>query len=468
MFPSPRPTDIAFPLRVFAVLCIAIGLAEALKQLAFGNELSLWLSHLVTILATASIGTAVAGLVRRRAYAREQRALAIEKRTADFTRTLLDSIPVAVFFKDRQGRYLGCNKLFTEIMGVDEVSIRGKTVSELWPSELAKTYHEKDLELMADPKVQQYEFKVVDKHGRQRDVIYGKAVFRNERNEVAGIIGTFFDITQKKRIELELAQYRGHLEALVERKTAELRSINEELKAARNAAEAASQAKSTFLRTMAHELRTPLNGVIGMGQALQMTGADTEQHKMAAVILDSAGQLLGLINDVLRFVDAQDGAIQVTPSACVLDDLLRAVQSQFAAAAKAKGIALTYELKGAPAETVSLDADLVCNVLAILVKNALEFTQTGGVRLEGGLIDRNRLWIAVHDTGCGMTEDVLAGLFEPFYQADGSRTRAHGGLGLGLALAKKFLAAMGGEIQVTSVPARGSSFRVELPLSSRG
>jgi PAS domain S-box-containing protein len=96
------------------------------------------------------------------------------KRSLNFLESLLAAIPTAVFYKDASGRYQGCNAAFTEIMGVTADQIRGKTVHELWPSDQARVYHQKDLELLEKPQRQVYEFEVKDKHGRIRPVIHDK------------------------------------------------------------------------------------------------------------------------------------------------------------------------------------------------------------------------------------------------------------------------------------------------------
>lgn len=128
------------------------------------------------------------------------------ERSLRFNEALLSSIPVPVFFKDRDGKYLGCNNAFTEIMGVTPEQIKGKTVFDLWPSEEAKVYHEKDLELMKNPIRQVYEFKIKDKGGVERPVVYGKDVFRNEDNQVMGLVGSFLDISEQKKLEEELEE----------------------------------------------------------------------------------------------------------------------------------------------------------------------------------------------------------------------------------------------------------------------
>ncbi len=144
---------------------------------------------------------------------RAERALLMSNQ---FISSLLRAIPVAVFFKDKEGKYTGCNDAFTEILGVTSDEIKGKTVHEIWPSELAATYHQKDLELMNEKKHQVYEFQVKDKNGKLRPVIYAKDVFIDANGEVGGMVGAFLDISDRKLGEEKLLESERRYRALFE------------------------------------------------------------------------------------------------------------------------------------------------------------------------------------------------------------------------------------------------------------
>ncbi len=128
------------------------------------------------------------------------------RESEQFVTSLLKAIPLAIFFKDKEGKYISCNDTFSEIMGVTDEEITGKTVYDLWPGEHAKKYHEKDLELIKSGEHQEYEFVVQDKNGQIRPVIYMKDVFCNAKGEIAGLVGGFLDITERKHAETVLLE----------------------------------------------------------------------------------------------------------------------------------------------------------------------------------------------------------------------------------------------------------------------
>ena len=135
----------------------------------------------------------------------------------NFLQALLDSIPVPVFYKDNLCCYLGCNKAFTRMMGFTPREIEGKTAQELWPQDFSRMYHQKDLDLLENTAEQEYEFQVKDKEGRVRDVIHKKNVFRDDLDEVGGIVGAFTDITDLKKTEHALKSSEEQFRQLYEK-----------------------------------------------------------------------------------------------------------------------------------------------------------------------------------------------------------------------------------------------------------
>lgn len=132
-----------------------------------------------------------------------------------FIQALIDAVPTAVFFKDRDGRYLGCNRAFTKFVGKTVEEIQGKTVHEVWPSQYADTYHESDLNIMKTMRYQTYEYSVPDKDSIEKPVIFAKAIYRDESGGVAGLVGSFLDITERKKAEEDLRHLRNYLANII-------------------------------------------------------------------------------------------------------------------------------------------------------------------------------------------------------------------------------------------------------------
>ncbi len=448
---------------VFVVAVIAIGAYEGLKQWLFGDLLSPWQSHAMTILVGALASVAASLFMQRRMEHYENSIVAIEREASLFRKTLMNALPVAVFYKDREGRYLGCNHVFADIMGVSEAEISGKTVYELWPSELARTYHDKDLELMAQPQVQEYEFQVKAKSGALLDVIYRKSVFFDADDRVAGIIGAFVDISEKKAAEEKLNEYSQHLEALVREKTAALEGRNRELVVARDAAEAANRAKSEFLDTMSHELRTPLNQINGITELALMREDSAMTRDDVQRVLEASRTMLGLVTDLLAFSNFEKGLAEVDPVAFPLAEVLNGLVSALKAKARRRQIRFTVEVEPRIPAILLGDPDYLSKVLLHLGDNAVKFTPAGGeieVRVSGRGEDEEGvlLHFSVRDSGIGIGPEQRDRLFQPFTQADGSNARKYGGTGLGLALCSALVEMMHGEIWLESEQGVGSTF----------
>ncbi|MFW5750725.1 MAG: PAS domain S-box protein [Planctomycetota bacterium] len=162
------------------------------------------------------VGLLRARQTRRQAEARVREANAELSRSLEFNRTLLAAIPTPVFFKDNSGRYLGCNPAFTAVMGVTSSELVGKTVHELWPGQEAGVYEQHDRALLRDAGHQRYESTVTDRSGRSHEVVFTKDVFRDASGAVAGVVGAFLDISERKRMERAVAGSERRLNAILD------------------------------------------------------------------------------------------------------------------------------------------------------------------------------------------------------------------------------------------------------------
>ncbi|MGI9536685.1 MAG: ATP-binding protein [Desulfocapsaceae bacterium] len=242
----------------------------------------------------------------------------------------------------------------------------------------------------------------------------------------------------------------------------------QQLEQARVLAEQASQAKTDFLANMSHEIRTPLNIVLGMGELLDGTNLEDSQKQYLQSLRFSGEHLLKLINDILEFSRIESGTISLVNKAFNLKELMVEIEDMGARLALEKGIEFSLDFD----ESVKLnrvgDSPKIRQVLFNLVGNAVKYTDSGRVCLgvEGGRDDdEEKILITVSDTGIGIPEEKQALIFNRFTQIEQGGLRSNkGGVGLGLAISKRLVMAMGGQITIDSKVERGSTFITELSL----
>lgn len=458
-----------FHLGVFVITVFVMFTYESAKEWIFHETLSPWESHAITIIVTAFVALIASSIAHHYTLRKIRSAQDAENRAHSFVNTLLDSIPIAVFYKDLNGRYLGCNPTFTQTMGVTEQEIRGKTVYELWPGKLAETYHRKDMELIEHQGSQCYEFQLKDKQGRMRDVIYSKAVFHDEHGNVAGIIGSFFDISEQKQAEQQLKEYQEHLESMIYAKTNELQRKNADLETAMLAANAANRAKSLFLGNISHELRTPMNAIFGFTQLLNVKLNDPQYLNLTRSILDSSNHMLKLIDNLLELSTCEAFTRMTQTTELNFSELFDAVLRPWQKSSETKGLILTSDIDPAlPSGAVHMDAERLSQILWHFLDNAFKFSEQGNITLRAlfgeSSEDQLEVRFEVEDQGIGITPDQQVKIFQPFEQADNSTTRRYKGAGLGLAICKQLSDAMDGMIGVESTLGEGSKFWVSLPV----
>ncbi|WP_145446820.1 hybrid sensor histidine kinase/response regulator [Mucisphaera calidilacus] len=235
------------------------------------------------------------------------------------------------------------------------------------------------------------------------------------------------------------------------------------LREARLEAEQANVAKSVFLANMSHELRTPLNGVLGYVQILLRDRSLNEQQRRSLdAIMNSGEHLLMLINDILDLSKIEAGRLEVDLAACDLHKLLQSVEDVLAHRAKSKSLAFEVDVAAEVPRGIRTDATKLKQVLVNLAGNAVKFTEAGSVTISVGETEDKRLRFSVRDTGIGMSEEELAGIFDAFKQAAAGKDA--GGTGLGLTISRRLVLALGGVLSVESRPGAGSTFSFTHPL----
>ncbi|WP_419903309.1 ATP-binding protein [Kiloniella sp.] len=310
-----------------------------------------------------------------------------------------------------------------------------------------------------------------------KDTLPADKITQSQSNELLLALESF-DV-----MEEEIRQHQNVLEDKVRDRTHWLQETNERLEneieerqrtegnllAAKVEAEQSSRSKSEFLATVSHEIRTPMNGVVGMTNLLLESSLDGEQLEYTQSIRNSADHLLLLINDILDISRLEAGVSELEISSFNLPELFASVTSAQQSKVKAKGLELTTEIDPQLPEWVRCDPTRLRQVLFNLVGNAVKFTDTGHIKISvGPLMPREGTtqWIrcTVEDTGIGISEDDQNRIFERFTQADGTASRRHGGVGLGLSIAKRLCKQLDGEIGLESSFGKGSIFWFTIPL----
>lgn len=360
-----------------------------------------------------------------------------------FIEELLEIIPNPVYFKDKEGRYLGFNRAWEQMFGKSRTSLIGLDVFHLYEAERAQKHHDRDLELLARGGIQTFETQVAATDGTVRDTIYNKTTFSKADGSVAGILGIITDITERKRAE-------------------------QELQIAKNTAEMANQAKSDFLANMSHEIRTPMNGILGMTDLALSTPLNKEQREYLQLVKASADSLLTIINDILDFSKIEAGHLHIEHTQFdlrqIVNESLRPLQFK----AQEKQLEFGFEIAPTIPSFFMGDPLRIRQILINLVANAIKFTDQGKItiRVDTSLsVDKKaQLHISVQDTGIGIAPEKLNLIFESFSQADSSTTRQYGGTGLGLTISRRLAELMGGLLWVESILGTGSIFHFKLDL----
>ncbi|WP_300753570.1 ATP-binding protein, partial [Janthinobacterium sp.] len=306
-----------------------------------------------------------------------------------------------------------------------------------------------------------HEYRILWPDASIRYIKVDAVIFRDGAGHAMRVVGSNYDITAHREVELELLRHRHHLEELVAERTGAL-------SVAVNQAQAANRAKSIFLANMSHELRTPLNSVIGFsGLMAASPHMQADEKRKLDIIHRSGKHLLTLINEILDLSKAEAGRLSTQAELAALAPLLQEVMDMLGMRAEQQGLALRLDCADVP-PAAWLDATRLRQVLLNLMSNAVKFAGRGAITLRvrgehlGG--DAWRLHFAVADTGIGIAMDDQQRIFEPFVQADSAGPKD--GTGLGLAISREFVQLMKGQLTLESTPGQGATFRFSIPVQA--
>ncbi len=367
-------------------------------------------------------------------------ALAAERNARERYGELFASASDVILQLNLDGRVVAANRAAEQLLANSGASLESQFVEEMFVTDDPGWYFDTMDEVRRSGAVR-VERELLSREG-ERLTLELNCRMRLDHGFETGLLAIGRDITQRIRLQQQMER-------------------------ARLAAESNALAKSIFLANMSHEIRTPMNGILGMTQLLLETPLNLEQRDQASTIQHSAEALLAILNDILDLSRIEAGKLELAQESFDLPAVFEEVMELLAPIARTKDREFLFEFPpNLPAHYLG-DAGRLRQVVLNLVGNALKFTEQGFVEIRvTGLPNELycELLIEVEDSGIGMTNAQAARMFQPFEQAEPGTQRQFGGTGLGLALSKKIVDAMGGEIGVRSSPGEGSVFWVILRL----
>ncbi len=481
---------------------------------------------------------------------------------------ILNAIPARVFWKDINLVYLGCNAIFAKDAGLIEPrEIIGKNDYQLVWREQADLYRNDDLDVIRSGKPK---FNIEESQstpdGNTITLLTNKVPLFTSNGKISGILGTYIDITYRKRAEEALskseARFRSYFNSSIvgisitsptkgwievnehlcdllgytreelllttwselthpedlnldyenfdrvvkgeidgynidkrfickngeiiwtslsvrcvrhsdgqvdyfiallfdisERKRAEIELIHSKEKA-----EEGDRLKTAFLNNISHEIRTPLNAIVGFATILGRYELTPEKKKeFVDIIFASNNQLLSIISGILSLASLEAGQEKISEAETDLNKLLLNVYEQFSITHKSAEVEFNYQTSLPDTLAfVYTDPVKLMQILVNLVENAMKYTHKGEVSF-GYTVSDNKLQFYVKDTGIGIPQDMKELIFERFRQVDNSPTRKYGGTGLGLSISKGYVELLGGSIMLSSELGKGSVFSFTLP-----
>ena len=356
---------------------------------------------------------------------------------------ILTHLPEHVYWKNKEGQYLGCNLSQAQDLNLANCDdIIGKTDYDLSPKDKADLFWELDNQVLTQGLTINAEEEII-KNGASRIVLSKKAPLYDEYNQVIGLLGISFDITDRKNME-------------------------EELKNAKNTAEAANSSKTEFLTNMRHDIRTPLSGIVGFSELLKSESNEPRIKEYADNLIASSHALLDLMDEVLEAVRVSSGEIPMLKRKFNVRHTLEQVIALHQAKAHEKHLNLSLTMDAALPCFVIGDKIRIHRIALELIGNALNFTDSGHVSVHVALAKKEErklvIKLSVTDSGMGIPKDKQQEIYLQFKRLTPSYQGIYKGAGLGLYVIKQFVDELDGEIYVTSESHKGTCFTCLIPL----
>ena len=366
-------------------------------------------------------------------------------------RNLIDQLPGDIYWKDKDGFWLGMNKHCGEslkkmgfIPNANVKNVIGKTDYDIFSKETADVYRVNDLKAVEQETETSHEEITTLPSGERVTLLSIKKPYYARGNQIAGIIGNTIDITHLKKIEAEL-------------------------KEARLKAEAASQAKDEFIRNMSNDIRTPLSGIIGMSSIIEQEAQNQEEKEHAHMVNVSGEQLLTLLNSVLDIIaTGSQKENQVNLSKFKVDELIHNIADLELPTITLKNLELRLNLSEDLPSFIESDQIKIHRILLNILGNAVKFTQQGFIEIGARLIsndhDQPLIEFSIQDSGDGIKPEDLDKVFKKFYRGTPAYEGIYSGHGVGLHIVKQYVQLLEGNVSVESTLGQGTRFIITIPI----
>jgi PAS domain S-box-containing protein len=384
-------------------------------------------------------------------------------------RTLFDLAPDPYVVTDSSGTIEEANAAASALLGVSSGNLVGMQLATFVEGRSHVEFQAQLNALGSGARVEKWMIETVVPGGRLATVEATVSTLETNPDGKSTLCWLLRDMTARREIEESMQALNRSLNARVAQRTQELELALVGEQVARREAEAANRIKSELFARLSHEFRTPLHAVSGYLEILQQNihgGLNAEQRQDVGRIHQAQDHLLALVNMILDFAKLEGGPIELSMADIPIEESLGGADALVAPQFAKKGVSYTRR-SGDAALTVFADREKLQQIVVNLLANALKFTPAGGaVELDWGIEDEHLL-VRIRDTGCGVPEEKIEQIFEPFVQLRASGSIPSGGTGLGLPISRDLARAMGGDVYATSTLGVGSVFTLALPLRKR-
>lgn len=351
-------------------------------------------------------------------------------------------LPGNIFWKDTQGRYLGCNQNVANFLKLDSPSdIIGKTNADFFPPEIVDMVAKTDKIVIKAKKEIQIEEEAVDENNEPATYITRKLPLFDEENNVIGILGIGLDITERKRRERKLA---------MEKEQGAL----------------ARHIKPEFLMNISHDIRTPLNGILGFSELLTHNETDAYKKECLGYITQSAKRLSTFLTEAID--NAKEELRNDSQQApCGLEEIIHNNVQMIRAEVARKGIDVEVSIDPSVPKQFLSDPIRIDRILLNLLSNAVKFTDEGKITISAKLLERNNdkftFALNVQDTGRGIDQKHHDRIFDQFFTLSSPGDNSQNSYGIGLYMVKNFCDELDAKITVESSPGNGANFQLVVP-----